>query len=120
MRLFMFLCPNTGYIVQAQADDAVPGENPHTFHLVPCASCGGSHLVDPVTGQVAVRGALRSWSQRALWTLGLPPDPWHLARPSQRASTVVNDRNVFFSWEPLQEARKPPLAVRSRLLLKEV
>ena len=23
MRLFMFLCPNTGYIVRAQADDAV-------------------------------------------------------------------------------------------------
>ena len=40
MRLFMFLCPNTGYIVHGKADDAVPGEKPHTFHLVPCASCG--------------------------------------------------------------------------------
>jgi hypothetical protein len=25
MRRFMFLCPNTGYIVQARADDATPG-----------------------------------------------------------------------------------------------
>ena len=40
MRPFMFLCPNTGYIVRAQADDAVPGEKPHTFHLISCASCG--------------------------------------------------------------------------------
>ena len=54
MRPFMFLCPNTGYIVQAQADDAAPGEKPHTFHLISCASCGRSHLVDPVTGELAV------------------------------------------------------------------
>ena len=54
MRPFMFLCPNTGYIVQAQADDATPGEKAHTFHLVSCASCGGSHLADPVTGELAV------------------------------------------------------------------
>jgi hypothetical protein len=53
MRVFMFLCPNTGYIVHGQADDAVPGEKPHTFHLVSCASCGGNHLVDPMTGEVA-------------------------------------------------------------------
>ena len=53
MRLFMFLCPNTRYIVQAQADDAVPGEKPHAFHLISCASCGRGHLVDPVTGELA-------------------------------------------------------------------
>ena len=47
MRPFMFLCPNTGYIVRTQADDSVAGEKPHTFHLVPCASCRRSHLVDP-------------------------------------------------------------------------
>ena len=40
MRPFMFLCPNTGYIVQARADDAVAGEKLHTFHPVSCASCG--------------------------------------------------------------------------------
>jgi hypothetical protein len=56
MRPFMFLCPNTGYIVQGQADDAVPGERPHTFHLVSCACCGRSHLVDPETGEVAEQG----------------------------------------------------------------
>jgi hypothetical protein len=33
MRLFMFLCPNTRYIVQAQAEDAAPGEKPHTFFI---------------------------------------------------------------------------------------
>jgi hypothetical protein len=54
MRPFMFLCPNTGYIVQARAEDAVTGEKPHTFHLVSCASCGRSHLVDPVTAEAAV------------------------------------------------------------------
>jgi hypothetical protein len=54
MRPFMFLCPNTGYIVHGQADDAVPGEKPQTFHLISRASCGGSHLVDPVTGELAV------------------------------------------------------------------
>ena len=32
MRPFMFLCPNTGYIVQGQADDVIPGEKPHAFH----------------------------------------------------------------------------------------
>ena len=56
MRPFMFLCPNTGYIVQARADDAVTGEKPHTFHLVPCASCRRSHLVDPSTAELAERG----------------------------------------------------------------
>jgi hypothetical protein len=56
MRPFMFLCPNTGYIVQAQADDAVVGEKPHTFHLVSCVSCGRSHLVDPSTAELAERG----------------------------------------------------------------
>ena len=56
MRPFMFLCPNTRYIVQAQADDALPGEKPHAFHQVSCASCGRSHLVDPVTAELAVRG----------------------------------------------------------------
>ena len=54
MRVFMFLCPNPGYIVRGQADDALPGEKPHTFHLVSCASCGRTHLVDPVTGELAV------------------------------------------------------------------
>ena len=54
MRLFMFLCPNTGYIVQAQADDAAPGEKPDAFHLILCASCGRTHLVDPGTGELAV------------------------------------------------------------------
>jgi hypothetical protein len=54
MRPFMFLCPSTGYIVQGQADDAIPGEKPHTFHPVTCASCGRSHLVDPVTAELAV------------------------------------------------------------------
>jgi hypothetical protein len=54
MRPFMFLCPTTGYIVRAQADDAAPGEKPHTFHLISCASCGRTHLVDPGTGELAV------------------------------------------------------------------
>jgi hypothetical protein len=54
MRPFMFLCPNTGYIVQAQADDALQGENAHTLHLVSCASCGRRQLVDPVTAELAV------------------------------------------------------------------
>jgi hypothetical protein len=66
MRPFMFLCPNTGYIVQGQADDAVPGEKPRTFHLVSCASCRRSHLVDPVTAEFAVRGEPRNGYQRAL------------------------------------------------------
>ena len=65
MRVFMFLCPNTGYIVRAQADDAVPGEKPHTFHLVSCASCGRSHLVDPETGELAVRGEAPPSSARS-------------------------------------------------------
>jgi hypothetical protein len=52
MRPFMFLCPNTGYIVRAQADDAVLGEKPHTFHLISCASCGRSHLVNLETGEM--------------------------------------------------------------------
>ena len=59
MRPFMFLCPNTAYIVQARAEDAVTGEKPHTFHRVSCASCGRSHLVDPVTAELAVRGERR-------------------------------------------------------------
>jgi hypothetical protein len=54
MRPFMFPCPNTGYIVQGQADDAAPGEKAHTFHLISCASCGRIHLVDPETGELAV------------------------------------------------------------------
>jgi hypothetical protein len=54
MRPFMFLCPNTGYIVQGQADDAIPGEKPRTYHLISCASCGRSHFVDPVTADLAV------------------------------------------------------------------
>src|SRR5271170_6753088 len=63
MRPFMFLCPTTGYIVQGQADDAVPGEKLHTFHLVSCASCGRSHLVDPVTAELAMlRGQPRNGS----------------------------------------------------------
>jgi hypothetical protein len=56
MRRFMFLCPNTGYIVRGQADDTAPDEKPHTFHLVSCASCRRSHLVDPVTAELAVGG----------------------------------------------------------------
>ena len=55
MRPFMFLCPDTGYIVQGQADEAIPGEKPHTFQPVPCASCGRSHLVDPATAELAAR-----------------------------------------------------------------
>jgi hypothetical protein len=54
MRVFMFLCPNTRYIVRGEAADAIPGENPYTFHLVSCASCGRSHLVDPVTAELSV------------------------------------------------------------------
>ena len=54
MRRFMFSCPHTGYIVHGQADDAVTGEKPHRFHPVPRASCGRSHLVDPVTAELAV------------------------------------------------------------------
>ena len=54
MRPFIFSCPNTGYIVQGRADDAVPGEKPHTFHPFSCASCGRSHLVDPATAELAV------------------------------------------------------------------
>jgi hypothetical protein len=54
MRPFMFLCPNTGYVVQAQADDAAQGEKPHTFHMISCTSCGRTHLVDPATGELAV------------------------------------------------------------------
>jgi hypothetical protein len=66
MRPFMFLCPNTGYIVRDQADDAAPGEKPGTFHLVSCVSCGRGHFVDPVTAELAMRGELRSGSQRML------------------------------------------------------
>ena len=58
MRPFMFLCPDTGYIVQGQADDAIPGEKPHMFHLVSCASCGRSHLVDPATAELVRASAL--------------------------------------------------------------
>jgi hypothetical protein len=69
MRPFMFLCPNTGYIVQAKADDAVPGEKPHTFRLISCASCGRSHFVDPLTGELAVgrdpRNCPRSQQKRS-------------------------------------------------------
>jgi hypothetical protein len=60
MRTFMFLCPNTGYIVQAQADGATPGEKPHTFHLVSCASCGRRHLL------ILQRLSLRCVSGRSL------------------------------------------------------
>jgi hypothetical protein len=65
MRPFMFLCPDTGYIVRGQAEDAVPGEKPHTFHLVPCASCRGSHLVDPSTAELAERGEAPPSSARS-------------------------------------------------------
>ena len=65
MRPFMFLCPNTGYIVQAQADDAVAGEKPRTFHRVSCAACGRTHLVDPVTAELAVRGEAPPSSARS-------------------------------------------------------
>jgi hypothetical protein len=54
MRRFMFLCPCTGYIVQGEADEPALGAKRHTFHLVSCASCGRTHLVHPVTGEVAV------------------------------------------------------------------
>jgi hypothetical protein len=53
MRPFMFRCPNTGYIVQGQADDPAPDEKPHTYHQV--TFCGGYHFVDPTTGEVAGR-----------------------------------------------------------------
>ena len=53
MRPFIFM-PEHRVHVQGRADDAVPGEKPHTFHLVPCASCRRSHLVDPVTAELAV------------------------------------------------------------------
>jgi hypothetical protein len=73
MRPFMFLCPNTGYIVQAQADDAVPGEKPHTFHLISCASCGRSHLVDPVTGELACEESRAQAVRRAGASCRAPP-----------------------------------------------
>jgi hypothetical protein len=74
MRPFMFLCPNTGYIVQGQADNAVTGEKLHTFHLVSCASCGRSHLVDPATAGLSVRlrcpldGAIETRSGAERWS----------------------------------------------------
>jgi hypothetical protein len=51
MRHFMFRCPRTGHIVKGQADAPRPGERPHTYHPVQCSACGGSHLVDPTTGE---------------------------------------------------------------------
>jgi hypothetical protein len=52
MRLFMFHCPRTAHVVKGQADDPRPGEQPRTYHPVPCSACEGSHLVDPTTGEI--------------------------------------------------------------------
>ena len=52
MRPFIYRCP-TGYVVQAHADDVTGNEAPQTYHAVSCIACGGTHLVDPVTGRTA-------------------------------------------------------------------
>ena len=77
MRPFMFLCPDTGYIVQARVEDAVTGEKPHTFHLVPCGSCGRSHLVDPSTAELAERREPRNGRTplNGCCPLGTTPNP---------------------------------------------
>jgi hypothetical protein len=68
MRSFMFLCPNTGYIVQARADDAAPGEKPCI--PVSCASCGRSHLVDPATLSLQNEESAQ-WPNAPEWLLPL-------------------------------------------------
>ena len=45
---------NTGYVVQAHADDLPGNEAPQTYHAVSCIACGGTHLVDLVTGEPLV------------------------------------------------------------------
>ena len=55
MRPFMYRYPNTGYIVQAHADDGTTAkEAPQTYHALSCIACGWTHLVDPATGEVLV------------------------------------------------------------------
>ena len=86
MRPFMFLCPNTRYIVQGQADDAVLGEKPHTFHPVSCASCGRSHLVDPATADLQNEES-RAMPDGPEWLL----PPWHNAEPNLGGARCYDD-----------------------------
>jgi hypothetical protein len=93
MRPFMFLCPNTGYIVHGQADDAAPGEKPCTFHPVSCASCGRSHLVDPVTAELAVQSGnagVQGVVERSCCTLLRYPPPEGLARLAVSRSVALS------------------------------
>ena len=53
MRPFIYRCPNTGYVVQAHADDVTANDN-EAPQTVSCMACGGTHLVDPATGELLV------------------------------------------------------------------
>src|SRR5262249_43614424 len=39
--------PQTGYVVQARADDPKPGDKAHSYQSMHCPACNGTHLVDP-------------------------------------------------------------------------
>ena len=54
MRPFIYRCPNTGYVVQAHADDVTANEASQTYHAASCIACGDTHLVDPATGELLV------------------------------------------------------------------
>ena len=79
MRLFMFRCPRTGHVVKGQADDPRLGEPAHTYHPVQCSACGGSHLVDPTTGE--------TWSDGIEGLLDEEEDPPGDGRCCQSSNT---------------------------------
>jgi hypothetical protein len=100
----MFLCPNTRYIVQALADDAVPGEKPHTFHLISCASCRRTHLADPETGELAV----------GIANCELTPHPKGVTPMPKPLREAINDAVVEYVTSRLQTGDPVDVAFMAR------
>jgi hypothetical protein len=56
MTPFLFRCPLTRMLVQALSTEAPPADADEkagkSYVSVECLSCGGVHMVDPITGKV--------------------------------------------------------------------
>ena len=61
--LFIYRCPNTGYLVQGFSAEDV-SVDAHTYEPVPCPVCKGYHSVNPATSAVLGASDQQAASQR--------------------------------------------------------
>ena len=81
--------------MEGQADDPRMGEPAHTYHPVRCSACGGSHLVDPATGETwsdGIEGLLDEEEEDLQETVDGASHQVHLAALGRNNSALFPER----------------------------